>query len=538
MAVVSRVELENAQTDVTTIGLVVNGAADRVNPGKPVGTVTTRLGAVVKTLSKLVADGADVVSGLLTPLVYETTATMEADKATLVSGAFKIKAGQTCYNRQTTQIYILTSVTVTGVTTRLWEQVSDLAQAASAGSHELLIRKSAVGRISVDDYEFLKQYDRFLDKDAARRFFIKWPGKSVTGEGLAKALSSGATVWPDVPWGQEGVDFGVPNDKLGSLVAGNASPDWAAPGRILIKPSSLSKVVDGYTIQGIIEINNQVTEAVYIRNCIIDGNLTYLTGVQQDNVAPIHVDHCIVRNYVAQGHNILNGTVSNCLFEGSKGDGMKGDFLYGGVVYNCLVRRLGIIDPSAHADVIQMQQSHGARVFGNTFYMPGSGTLYDEGTYGSTQCLRIITESSTCAHTDLIAAGNLLIGGGYTVAVRSRFLNVSDPEISKVENIIVANNILGGPTYHVFGHVTNEHADSVSSGPIRNILFHNNFDLTGQPMSFGGVNQNGLWHYDKTKATPIFMELGKRWGYLDWNGDLAPGIVSRTEVNQAPGVIP
>lgn len=537
MAVISRAELENAQRDVTDLGKVVNGAADLANPGKPTGTVTTRQGAVVKTLSKLVADGTATVESLLTPLVYETEAAMQADKSALVNGQLKIKAGQTCYNRQTTQIYILTSVTVSGVTTRTWEQVSDLAQAASASWPEIVQQSTSIGRVSVDDYKVLRDFDRFLDKDAARTKFIKWPGKPTTGEGLAKALSAGATSWPDAPWGQEGTDFGCPTDLIPTLAAGNTHPAWTTPARILIKPDSVTKIVDGYNIAGgLVEVNNAVTEAAYVRNSIIDCNFLGLTGVQADGEAPIHIDRCTVRGYTAQGHNLVKGTVTNCLFENSKGDGMKGDFAFGGVIYNNMIRKLGQIDLSAHADGIQCQRAAGMRIFGNTVYMPGTGSTYDEGTNGSTQCLRLTTEANTYYLRDIIAAGNLLIGGGYTVAVRSRYLN---GEVAVVENVIVANNILGGPNYHLFGHITAEHGKSTGSvGVIRNLLFHNNFDIAGNPMSYGGINQNGLWHYDKSKATPIFLELAKRWGYLDWNGDPKPGIANRTEVNQAAGTIP
>ncbi len=537
MAVISRAELEYAQRDVSDLGKIVNGAADVANPGKPAGTVTTRLGLVVKTLAKVVADGTAVVESLLTPLVYETYAAMMTDKDAVASGVLKVKAGQTCYNRETTQIYILTSVVVEGETIRSWDQVSDLSKAASASFDELLLRSSAVGRMSVDDYEFMRQYDRFLEKDAARRMFIKWPGKSTTGEGLAKVLNGpSAAAWSANPWGQEGVDFGCPTELGPSLKAGNTHPAWTTPARILIKPDTI-KEVDGYNIVGIVNVNNAVTEAVHIRNSIIDCQLLYLTPIQTDTqFAPIHVDHCTIRNYAAQGHNLYRGTVRNCLFEISRADGMKGDMLFGGVIYNNLVRRLGQIDLSAHGDAIQCQQSNGMRLIGNTFYMPGTGSTYDEGTYGSTQCLRIVTENNICSHNDLLAVGNLLVGGGYTIAVRSRY---SNGETSRVQNVILANNVLGGPTYHLYGHITDEHSDSVSVGIIRNVLFHNNFDIAGNPMSFAGINQNGIWHYSKEHASPLFLELGKRWGYLDWNGDLAPGVISRTEASDATiGTLP
>ena len=531
MAVISRAELENAQRDVTDLGKVVNGAADLANPGHPVGTVQTRLGATIKTLAKVAADGTATVESLLTPLVYETDASMQADKSALVSGVLKIKAGQTAYCRQTTQIYILTSVTVGSVTTRTWEQVSDLAQAASASQQELVKRSSVVGRVSVDDYYFLQKFDRFHGKRALDEMFIKWPGKATINQGLALAL--GDSTW-GARFGQEGVDFSIKSSLVSSLLSGNAHPAWTTPNRILLKPDTI-KIVDGYNILGIININNAVTEACYIRNSIVDGNYAALTGVQPDGTNPIHIDFCLVRNFTAQGHTLNNGTIQNTLFEGSQGDGMKGDGIYGLIIYNCMTRLLGQQIPTAHADAIQISNCNGLRIYGSTFYMPGSGSTYDEGTYGSTQCLRMVTESNTNAIQNVFVAGNLFIGGGYTVAVRSRFTGSQ----TFMRNVIIANNMLGGPTYHLFGHITSEHGKATgSNGLIENLLMHNNRDIAGNPMARAGVNQNGLWHFNKATASEEFLDIGKRWGYLDWNGDVKSGISNRTEVNQAVGTIP
>lgn len=535
MAVVSRLELENAQRDVTDLGKIVNGPADLVNPGKAIGTVTTRQGGVVKTLAKLVADGADVVNGLLTPLVYPTIDSMNADKATLVQGVYKIKAGQTCYCRESTQIYILTSVLdANNVSVRTWEQVSDLAQAASAADYELLLKKTAVGRVSVDDFQFLTAYDRYHDKHALKTKFIKWPGKDTTGHGLAKVLNGSSQIgWPTAPWGQEGIDFGCPTEMLATLIPGANHPAWTTPGRILIKPDTASKIIDGYNVQGIIEVNSQVTEEVHIRNCVVDANYLYLTAVQPDGLAPVYMKRVTARNFIAQGHVFLNGVIDGCIFEGSKADGMKGVSTQMLVIHNTLVRQLGQIDPSAHADCFQIMMATGLRLYGSTLYMPGTGTAYDEGTYGSTQVLRLVTENAAYHLQDVIIAGNLIIGGGFTIAIRARQAGV------KVHNVILANNLLGGPNYHLYGHITNEHTvDGGSIGSIKNLLLHNNIDLNGSPPTFNGISQNGLWHYDKSLATPEFLDLGKRWGYLDWNGDPAPGIANRSLIDSDPGLVP
>lgn len=53
---ITKDQLINASTDADTLEAVLNDPVDRVNPGHPDGTVTTRLGEVIKTLSKAIQD--------------------------------------------------------------------------------------------------------------------------------------------------------------------------------------------------------------------------------------------------------------------------------------------------------------------------------------------------------------------------------------------------------------------------------------------------------------------------------------------------
>jgi hypothetical protein len=48
-------DMENAKRDADDLAEVVNGAPDRNNPGNPPGTVTTRLGRLVKTMANMIA---------------------------------------------------------------------------------------------------------------------------------------------------------------------------------------------------------------------------------------------------------------------------------------------------------------------------------------------------------------------------------------------------------------------------------------------------------------------------------------------------
>jgi hypothetical protein len=56
VAVITKTQLENASRDADDLSLIVNGAADRSNPGQANGTVTTRLGQVVRTVAKVIVD--------------------------------------------------------------------------------------------------------------------------------------------------------------------------------------------------------------------------------------------------------------------------------------------------------------------------------------------------------------------------------------------------------------------------------------------------------------------------------------------------
>lgn len=72
MPVITEQELEDAAVDAQVLEDVVNGAADRPNPGHPDGTVQTRLGGTVKTLARIIEDQE----------LQEQTATEQAEIAT------------------------------------------------------------------------------------------------------------------------------------------------------------------------------------------------------------------------------------------------------------------------------------------------------------------------------------------------------------------------------------------------------------------------------------------------------------------------
>lgn len=49
-------DIDGGKTDLDTLRDVINGAADRINPGQQLGTVTTRDGRVIKTIAKVIDD--------------------------------------------------------------------------------------------------------------------------------------------------------------------------------------------------------------------------------------------------------------------------------------------------------------------------------------------------------------------------------------------------------------------------------------------------------------------------------------------------
>lgn len=71
MAVITKQQLENAALDAVALENIVNGAADRANPGHPDGTVTTRLGVTIRTIANV----------LSLQIAQETIATQQAEIA-------------------------------------------------------------------------------------------------------------------------------------------------------------------------------------------------------------------------------------------------------------------------------------------------------------------------------------------------------------------------------------------------------------------------------------------------------------------------
>lgn len=538
MAVVTRQELEDAQRDVEDLEKIINGASDLPNPGQPApnnfGTVTTRLGAVVKTLSKLVADGYDTVAERLEPIRYSTTVERENALGALIPG-------QTAYDAEDTNLYIV-SDDPDNPGTNIWEKLSDLQKAASADLSDLLKGVTTVGRVSVADYYFLKERDKLFEKDALRNHHVQWPGKDTPNSGLAKVI--GYTAWNTTGHLEEAVDFGcrIPVLSLKDVsdsqywIENGGIIDWIDTTRRAALRNDNANVLEGYYFpSAYCDINSNFAKTSYLRDCYIDTNYTKLQCISKGNVDtyPAYVEYCTLRKFTSEAVNLNAGHLAFCDIELSRGDGLKGDGTGGLVIHANLVRLLGQDIPSAHADALQVQNASGLDITQNTFYMPGTGTAWDEDTYGSTQCLRLITENAIHVIEDVYAGGNLFIGGGFTIAVRSRVAG------SLVQNVVIANNVIagteGGNPFFVYGPITNEHWIENNPGTIRNLIFWDNlmhdgsvFATEGSPGPQDGTDQNGIWHFDKTYATPRFLEMGKRLGLLDWNGDLASGVTNRT----------
>lgn len=530
MPVVTRLELENAQLDVKSLGDVINGAADRPNPGKDAGTVTTRLGQVVKTLAKIVVDGQSTVEARLSPRIFQTT--LERNNALTDP---EIVAGATCFDKEDNNLYILLiePIGIPPVDTKVWNQLSRLDRAITADFDQLLRVEGPVGRISVEDWRFLDERDKLFDKDALEVHHIEFPGKSSLNEGLAKSLNY--SVWPTAHMLQAGVDYGCRTPVLeltpiSNTVENGGWVDWDATLKRAQVRNDNPNYLENYYIPGFVDINSAYDKSVYIRNCYIDPNFGSFQAISKanDEAFGLFVEYCTIRRFLNEATAPNFGHLAYCDIELSRGDGLKAaghDINFHGN----MVRLLGQL-ASAHADALQVWDCDRMTITGNTFYMPGTGRIqWDEGAYGTTQCLRLVTESDANALRDIYVAGNLFIGGGFTIAVRSRYTN------SIVENVAIVNNVIGGTRdgtpYWVFGPITKEHwFPSGSPGIIRNVIIWGNKMTDGTALAVeapgvpqGGTDQQGLWHYSKPHASPKFLEIGKRLGLLDWNGDpLAP----------------
>lgn len=537
MAVITRTDLENAQRDVADLGAILNGAADRPNAGQDPGTVTTREGRVVYTISKLIADGQAVVEDRLTPIIYQTTVERENDLS-------NVTAGQTCFDKQDTNLYIcLVEVTDPGppeVTGNVWHQVSNLQLAASAGLDDLLRARSEVGRVSVTDFAFLRGRDKMFDADAYAKGHIKWPIADTPLNGLRTIL--GYSAWPatdavltrDVGYGCR-VPFGSLKDATAAehQIANGGPIEWLTDTLRHVFRNNNPGTVEGFYFPGYVDINGSYDKTIILRDCYIDTNYAKLSAVQKNNtdLYPCYVEYCTLRRFTSEGISLRGGHLAYSVIELSQGDGLKAGG-NGNVIHGNLVRLLGQDVPTAHADCLQCFDVQNMDVTGNVFYMPGTGTHFSEGTYGSTQVLRLITENSAHVIKEVYVAGNLFVGGGFSVAVRSRFAG------SLVENVVIANNMVagthGGHPLFVYGPITTEHWLVNNPGTIRNLIFQNRMtdgspfatELPGVPQ--GGPDQNGIWHFSKPHASARFLEYGKRLGLLDWNGDLKPGVVNKT----------
>lgn len=535
MPVITRLELEAAQVDVATLGNVINGAADRPNPGNPSGTVTSRLGQVIKTLAKIVVDGQTTVEARLTPIIYQTT--LERNNALVDPDVI---AGTTCFDKEDNNLYILLIEQLGDPPedTKVWNQLSRLDRAITADLDQLLRLDGPVGRISVEDWKFLDERDKLFDKDALKVHHIEFPGKSTLNEGLAKALNY--TTWPTAHQLQATAQYGC-NDIPANLtlisetVENGGWSDWDNVLKRVQVRNDNPNYIENYYIPGFIDINSAYDRSVYVKNCYIDPNFGSFQAISKANSEEfaLFVEYCTIRRFLNEASSPNFGHMAFCDIELSRGDGLKAaghDINFHGN----MVRLLGQLS-SAHADALQVWDCERLTVTQNTFYMPGTGQIqWDEGTYGTTQCLRLVTESDANVLREVYVAGNLFIGGGFTVAVRSRYTN------SLVENVAIVNNVIGGTKdgtpYWVYGPITKEHhKPSGSPGFIRNLMMWGNrmtdgttFATEAPGVPQGGPDQNGIWHFSKEHASPRWLEIGKRLGLLDWNGDLASGVVSRT----------
>lgn len=511
MPLITIPDLENAKRDADDLALIVGGSATRANSPQVSGTVTTRSGVVVKTLAKTVADIGTTGNNLLTPIVYNSTSSREAALAT-------VTLGQLAYDRETTIIY---QAVKQGTNPREWVALAQIDAATVANAWSIYNRSSADGRITVNDAELLRTTDELTRLDAVKKNYIKWPGGATTLNGLALGLNE--PTWPTLRYGQMNVDFSY-RIPFGDLLAKETHPTWTVDTTRIRLINGSNPLVRGYNLtNGHVDQTADFNNDAYIEDCYISGGYTKLYCVgQNDAFHPVYISNCEMTQFVAEGVNLQYGIIRNCYIHGSKADGLK--INTGPVVVDGnFIRLLGQIEPTAHGDCIQTLDLRGATIIRNTLYMPGTGTIYDEATNGSTQCLRLVAESSAYEVADVLAAGNLMFGGGYTLSIKSRYAG------SLVENIMIVNNVFGGPDYYIYGAITADHYASSNPGTIRNVIMWGNFtEHDGQPIKYGGVDQNGIWHFSKEHANERFLEVGKRVGLLDWNGDLAPGVTSRT----------
>lgn len=301
---------------------------------------------------------------------------------------------------------------------------------------------------------------------------------------------------------------------------------------------------------------------LFLSDCYMDGQKTVGMPVTIQQVANsgvtkfpyVELENCDFRYFSAGMGNIYNGAIRKSLIlqSGANTLQIQQDYDNGSalILEQNLFMFASTIEAGAistsHGDVLEMNRARNASCVGNVYYMPSTGTTYDPGSYGSTNCIRHSAETSAPI-SNVYHLGELIVGGNSPVGMNMRG--------GTILNMLFAFNRYGGTEYSsVNSYIAMTGPQAGDTGVTTdwcNLAFFDEYRVDGAPMPIGGgtpgtvsnavpasyyaraanayrTNEEkwGIFNWDKARATAKFIEalqlLGLATGrtILDSNNDL------------------
>lgn len=337
-------------------------------------------------------------------------------------------------------------------------------------------------------------------------------------------------------------DYG-PTTAEASLTNFSTLPGWDSVNeRMIISSSTTANDGDNYTLEGYKTDQGRVDfigapfdfKGVFtLRDFAIHVNAAKLNGVQQSSGATrprFILENGIIDGATDRNINLYDGELRKVLIDFNGADCMgiaPGTDSASVVIDRCLFRRAAdtsIAAPSAHGDIIQAVDARNVSITRSVLYLPGTGSTYDEGVYGSTNCLRFADNFGLSA--DMYFLGLLLAGGGYTVGI--------GPGAGLMRNVamLACRFAPVGSDYALFGAFY-----PVESGlNWENIAFFDLFFSDGSPVPLTGpwipsgysTGDWGVFSYNRSTASDKFKRTLWQYGQLtgrqilDGAGNLNP----------------
>ncbi|ABD25111.1 hypothetical protein Saro_0664 [Novosphingobium aromaticivorans DSM 12444] len=301
---------------------------------------------------------------------------------------------------------------------------------------------------------------------------------------------------------------------------------------------------------------------LFLTDCYMNGQTTVGKPVDIQQVGDsgvtkfpyVELEYCDFRYFSAGMGNLYNGAIRKSLILHSGANTLQIQQEYDNGCALILEQNLfmfastieaGAIS-SSHGDVLEMNMARNASCVGNVYYMPSTGTTYDPGSYGSTNCIRHSAQSSAPI-SNVYHLGELIVGGNSPVGMNMRG--------GTILNMLFAFNKYGGTEYSsVNSYIAMTGPQTGDTGITTdwcNLAFFDEYRVDGTPMPIGGgtpgtvnnavpatyyarpanayrTNEEkwGIFNWDKARATPKFIEalqlLGLATGrtILDSNNDL------------------